>query len=232
MSKPKNQIKETEQQKAFAEVAAKQLADYKDRWLPVQQQLAKNIVERGKPGSDERADVSGRASTDSAVQFGLNKERVVDSVSDASGGLGSGRSKLAVTGMNSDEATSRGLGFVAADQAVDDAYLQGLTQLASIGKGERAGAIAGLGSVAASSGRQAAMDAELSAQRRAGNAEMIGTVAGLGISAMGGASPSSMPTPAGNGFQNSPGGFGLKNSSGGFGLKSGGAGLQTNLGNW
>lgn len=221
MNKPKgNTVKETPQQKALAEVAVAQLADYKARWLPIQQKLAENIVARGQPDSAERKMAAGKASTDSAVQFGLGKERVTDAVSNASGGLNSGRAKMAITGTNTDEATSRGLGFVAADQAIDDAYLQGLGQLAAIGKGERAGAMASMGGIAASSGRQAAADAEMSANRRAGNAQLIGQVAGFGMSAAanGAFKPTpDTPNPAGSGFTNSPGNPGFKASPANFG---------------
>ena len=216
MNKPKDTVKETAQQKALAEVASQQMADYKKRWLPVQQRLAETIKARGKADSAERVVTAGKAATDSAVQFGMGKAQVADKVSDASGGLGSGRAKMAIAGTNTDEATSRGLGFVAADQEIDDAYLQGLGQLAAIGKGERAGAIQGMGNVANMSGRQARADAELSAQRRAGNAELIGQVAGFGFNAAmnrGSFDPQpDVPEPAGSGFQNMPGSGGFKAS--------------------
>jgi len=183
MKSKKQTIKETPQQKAMAEVASAQLADYKARWLPVQKALAQNIQQAGAAGSAERKAAAGRASTDSAVQFGQAKEQVEAKVAQTSGGIGSSKSKMAMAGLGDDEATSRGLGFVAADQAIDQAYLEGLGQLAAIGKGERGGAMRGMASIAASSGRQAQADAEIAATRRAGNAQLIGQVAGMGMSA-------------------------------------------------
>jgi hypothetical protein len=52
---------------------------------------------------------------------------------------GTGRNPAAaMTGMSDNKATSRGMGRVAADQSVDDAYTETLAALAATGRGERA----------------------------------------------------------------------------------------------
>lgn len=181
MGKSAGEQKETPQQRAFAEVAMAQMADYRKRWLPLQRKLAEDVTAAGKADSSERQRAAGKAATDSAIRFGEAKGAVESALSDRSGSVGSSASKLGITGMGQDEATSRGLGFVAADQAIDDAYLEGLGMIAQMGKGERAGALRGMGDVAAMSGRQAAQDAELAAAKRAGNAQLVGQVAGFGL---------------------------------------------------
>jgi hypothetical protein len=62
-------VEETAAQKAQAWHAVNKLADYKQRWLPVQQHLAKQVQMTGKPGSAARMSAAGRSSTDSAIQF-------------------------------------------------------------------------------------------------------------------------------------------------------------------
>jgi len=62
-------IQETPQQRAAVEHAVNLMADYKQRWLPVQENLAKHIVASGEAGSRERTAATGRASTDNAMQF-------------------------------------------------------------------------------------------------------------------------------------------------------------------
>lgn len=180
MSGKKEGVPETPQQKALAEVAMKQLADYRQRWAPLQRQLASKITGAGAPDSRERRQSAGKAATDNAVQFG-DVERQVTSATSAATGLGSSRTKLAIAGTGDDKATSRALGLAGADQAVDDAYMQGLGMLTAMGRGERAGAVQGMAEVAARSGRQATADAATSLRRRAGNAQLAGQVAGFGL---------------------------------------------------
>jgi hypothetical protein len=176
------EAKETPQQRAAAETAMAAMKDYRARWLPLQRQLAEDVRGMGSPDSAERRQAAGKATTDSAIRFGEAKGQVEGGLTAAGAGAGSGKFKAAVAGMGNDEATSRGLGMVAADQAIDDAYLQGLGQIAAMGKGERGGALQGMGDIARMSGQQAAQDAQLSGQRRAGNAQMVGQLAGFGLS--------------------------------------------------
>lgn len=180
MSGKKEGVPETQQQKALAEVAMKQLADYRQRWAPLQRQLATKITASGAPDSREREQAAGKAATDNAVRFG-DAERQVTAATSASAGLGSSRTKLAMAGVGDDKATSRSLGLAGADQAVDDAYMEGLGMLTAMGRGERTGAVQGMADVAARSGRQAASDAAASLRRRAGNAQLAGQVAGFGL---------------------------------------------------
>lgn len=204
MGKKADDPKETPQQRAFAEVAMAQMADYRKRWLPLQRQLAEDVKSAGKADSFERRQAAGKVATDNAVRFGEAKGAVESAMTGAGAGPGSSKFKLGVTGMGQDEAQSRGLGFVAADQAIDDAYLEGLGAIAAMGKGERTGAVRGMGDIAAMSGRQAAQDAEMAASKRAGNAQLVGQVAGFGMAGGfnhlgGGAQPSTAS------FSNAPG---------------------------
>jgi hypothetical protein len=193
MGKPSSEPKETPQQRAFAEVAKAQMADYRKRWLPLQRKLAEDVKDAGAVDSFERRQAAGKAATDSAIRFGEAKGKVESVLSDA-GGAASSKFKLGVTGLGQDEAQSRGMGMVATDQAIDDSYLEGLGMIAAMGRGERQGALQGMGDVAAMSGRAAAQDAELAAQRRAGNAQLVGQVAGFGLAGgfngLGGRAPS------------------------------------------
>lgn len=173
-------VKETPQQKALAEVAMKQMADYRQRWAPLQRQLAAEITSAGAPGSKQREKAAGKAAVDNAVQFAGAQAGVVDKVAGATG-LGSSRTKLSISSVGDDASTSRALGLAGADQSVDDAYMQGLSMLTALGRGERAGAVQGMTQIADRSGRQAAADASASLNRRAGNAMLVGQVAGFGL---------------------------------------------------
>lgn len=83
MGKKSGQVRETEQQRALADVANKQLADYRARWLPVQRKLAEGVKRDGAQGSDARKIAAGKASTDSAVRFGEAKGAVESALTES-----------------------------------------------------------------------------------------------------------------------------------------------------
>jgi hypothetical protein len=181
MGKAKTQ-KETPAQKALAEHGWNQLQDYKKRWLPVQQRLAQTIQADGAEGSTARRQAAGRSATDTAMAFDKAQGGFQKSISNnVVGGIGSSRGKLGITGIGEDQATSTGLGRMMSEQAIDNAYTQGLGALVSIGRGESAQVGNSLSQQAASSAQQARADAEASAINREGNAGMIGQVAGFGL---------------------------------------------------
>lgn len=181
MSKGGSKVEETSQQRAAAEHAANLFADYKQRWLPVQQRLAQQTVEMGKPDSAARKMAEGRASTDTAIQFSKAQTGLEKGLTNAGAAPGSGRFNLGVTGMGTDQAKATGMGSVASDQQIDDAYTQALTSLAATGRGESAQVTNSLGQQAATSGRQAQSDAEASLATRAAGMNLVGQFAGYGL---------------------------------------------------
>lgn len=192
MAKGGDKIQETPQQRAQVEFAVKQLADYKKRWLPVQQRLATTIQRSGEAGSAARRSASGRSNVDTQINFKKAQGAVDKMLASAGAAPGSAKANLATTGVNADTATSRGFGGVVADQKVDDAYLAGLSAIAATGRGERQSVADSLSQQASTSARQAASDAQASLDKHAAQAGLIGQFAGVGLqSAMnrGGASP-------------------------------------------
>lgn len=187
MSKGGSKIEETAQQRAMAEFAMNELQDYKQRWLPVQKQLAAQIQSTGERGSAARAAATGKAATDTAMQFAQAEGALQKTLNNQRVGMNSSRAKLAISGMGADKATSTGVSTMIADHQIDDAYLSGLSALTAIGRGERAQVADSLASQARQSSRQAAADAEASMLQRAGNARVAGQLAGYGLgAAMGG----------------------------------------------
>lgn len=216
--KGSNQVEETSQQRALADYASQQWGDYKKRWLPLQQNLATQIQEMGKPDSSIRQQAEGRASTDTAARFGQAQGALEKTLAN-NVGLGSSRAKLAITGLGDDAAKSTGLGITAADQQVDDAYTQALGALAATGRGERQAVGNGLSQQAENSGRQAAADAQASLEDRQGNAQVAGQVVGFGLQR--GMKGFGNPTPGGpaGGYvtpSNTGGNFGGSGMSGGY----------------
>lgn len=195
-------VKETPQQRAMVTLAMNQLADYKQRWLPLQRQLAKQIESAGAEGSTEREMAQGAASTETEAKFS-GARRALEAGLGARGELGSSKGKLAIAGLGEDQATSTGLGLALTEQEMDDAYVQGLSQITAIGRGEKATAMDGMSRVAGLSGQRAAADAEAALSNRMGNARLGAQVVGMGLGAW---NPSPGGAPA-VGMGSNPNGF-------------------------
>jgi hypothetical protein len=173
--------KQTAAQRAQAEVAVQQLHDFKQRWAPVQRQMADTIMRAGGRESAERKQAQGMATTDTAAQFGDAQSKLREQ-SEAAGLGGSTRQKLGMAGLADDAAMSAGMGVAGADQRIDDGYVQALGQVMALGRGEKAQAMQGMSDIARRSGQQASADASMALQRRAGNAQVAGQVLGMGLS--------------------------------------------------
>lgn len=175
-------VQETPQQAALVQKAKEQYADYKARWMPLQKNMATQIQQLGEKDSTARLRAKGRANVETQAKFGQAQGAVEKALTNSGRGPGSAAFNLGVTGLASDKATSAGAGMAAADQAIDDAYVSGLSALTQLGRGEKATALQGETQLAAMSGRQASADAAAAADARAGNMQLAGTVAGYGLS--------------------------------------------------
>lgn len=173
-------IQETSAQRALAQHAQLVMNDYKARWLPVQQQLAAQIEAEGKPGSWQRTEAAGKASTDTAIKFGQARGALESALTNRGAAPGSGRFDAGVAGLSASEAKSSGLGQMMSDQQITDAYTKGLGALVSIGQGQSAEVSQGLTGQAQASGMQAEADAQaaLADQMAVGGA--VGTALGMG----------------------------------------------------
>jgi hypothetical protein len=181
MGNKAGQQSETSAQKAQAAHAVQQLQDYKQRWEPVQAQLASTIEQEGKTGSAARKLATGKASTDTAMEFDKAKTQLNAGLSNSGVAPGSGRAVTATAGMGADAAGSKGLNEMMSDEAVTDAYTQGLGALTSLGRGQSAQVGQNLTTEAQNSGMQASADANASLMNYEGAAGVAGQVAGFGI---------------------------------------------------
>lgn len=172
---------ETDSERALAEVASEKLRDYRQRWAPMIQRSAEIVQGLKDPNAFERQAARGRAATETTAQFDRAQDQVETSLENRGVGAGSSAFRLASVNLGADRARSRGLNVAGADQAVDQAYVEGLTNLMKIGQGKEETASIGLERQADLAARQASADAAAAASERAGRAEVLGTAAGVGI---------------------------------------------------
>lgn len=182
-SRNSGQIPETEAERALADVAKAKIADYKQRWLPLQMRMAEQIQSMGKAGSEERRRATGAAAADTNVAFGRAGEKLAEEQAARGINAGSSRFKLAQANLASDQARSRGMGREVAEQSIDDAYVGGLQKIMALGRGQEAAASQGLVQSAGLAADTAARDAYASAAERAGNYELGGLAAGGALGA-------------------------------------------------
>lgn len=201
-------VQETAAQKALAVNAQRQMDDYKTRWLPVQQRLAQQIQDEGKPGSWQRTEAVGRASTDSEMQFSQARGALEHALTNRGAAPGSGRFNLGVSGLAADESKSSGLGQMISDQQITDAYTKGLGALTQIGQGENAQVASGLENQARDSSLQAEADAQAALANQMAVGGAVGTAIGMGSQQLAGGAPPSVGSgsnPNGyNGTLNNP----------------------------
>jgi len=178
----------TPQETALARLGAAQFQDYSTRWLPVQQHLASTIEAMAAPNSAQRQEAQGKGNVDAAQAFNAQENKIA--ANDLTHGVNAGSSafKLHQVGTINDEAGAKASGINTGNEAIDKAYLSGLTGLMQVGKGQRATATGSMAGVAplASEGAEAA--AYESNAVRASNYELGGFAAGAagqyGVNAM------------------------------------------------
>lgn len=173
--------KETQAEQALAQVAQAKFRDYKLRWEPVISRTAETVTNLRDPNSAVRTQARGRAAGETNVQFGRAENAAETGLENRGVGASSSAFRLGKVNLGTDQARSRGLAVAGADQAVDQAYVEGLSDLMNLGHGKEANATGGLERQATIEARQAEADANASAYSRAGNARAIGTVAGMGL---------------------------------------------------
>lgn len=177
-----NDVKETPQQRAAMEYAVKKFTDYKQRYLPIQMRLAEKIKGLKSFDSADRARARGKASTETAARFSQAQSGMEAALTASGAGPGSSKFKLATTGMGEDIATAQGMGLTSTDQAIDNAYVEGLTAIQNIGQGKEAAVSNAVERQAAMSANEAQFGAEMAARNRAGNRQLVGTALGYGLS--------------------------------------------------
>lgn len=185
MNKNAGSQPETSAQRALADYATAKFRDYQARWAPVQAKLATTIQNMHADNSFERGKLKASAAADAGIAFDKAERSIAANDANSGINLGSSAHKLRMAGMESDKATSIGLSSSAADQAIEDSYVSGLSALTQLGRGKEATIGRGMVDSARMSAGIAANDAYLSSVARAGDLNAAGTAAGIGLGFLG-----------------------------------------------
>lgn len=171
-----NEIKETEAQKAAADVATEQWDIYKNDL----QQYEDIFMDKVDDLNDEEQydKLAGTAALGTAQAFGDARVGLADSL--AAGGVDptSGKYQEAMGALETDQALSQTDTTNRAQSSQQDKFVAGLKDVVSIGAGQKAESLAGMGDVANTSLRKATNDAQTSFQNKQAAAGLVGTLAG------------------------------------------------------
>lgn len=165
----------TAQEKALAEIGAKEFNDYAERFVPITQ----DFISESQATDPKRARAQGIAAADAAqAHAGLDQATVASGLAKGASS-GSGKTIMGLGGDNASLGRSSGLAQAQAVQSVDDTALNAKMKIASFGRGlgddAKVGMMQGL--------RRANKLAISDAQRRFSDRQSLMTGIGTGIGA-------------------------------------------------
>ncbi|OQM43461.1 hypothetical protein [Citrobacter braakii] len=206
-----NEIKETSQQKAQAEIAMKQWRLYSDKLKPMENIFMADVDKLNN--KEKYQNLAGVTNLGYQKQFGEVRHQAANQLAAAGVDPSSGKYQEAMNDIAGEQAIGQidATNRVQSSQA--DKYIAGLQDVVALGAGQKADALQGYNSLAENSLRKAGMDAQAAYMRRQGNASLVGAgmgaLAGYASNKFGGNS-SPVPKTAGigaNGLQNFASGF-------------------------
>ena len=168
-------VQATPQEQALTQLAQASFDQYRKNYLPMQDHLSDVVSSMGKSDSWQRQEAEGKGNEDAASEFAQAAKARTASELDRGINVGSSRFKMGVAGMATAEAESKGVGIEEGNQAIDKAYLGGLTAIARAGQG-----IAGAATNSASLSAQVASREAISNAQEA-NSERADKLAGIGF---------------------------------------------------
>lgn len=177
-------VKETQEEKAFADIAAQKWKYYQDNFKPLEQAYMDDVNSLNTDGARDFA--SGVAGSATTAAYGEAANRAAKSLADVGINPASGKFQATMGEIATDQGAASSENQAMAKNSVDDQYVVGLQNISAIGRGQSTTAQAGLSDLASSAANKAAGDAYSSFNNKAATLNAVGTVAGLGAYKFGG----------------------------------------------
>ncbi len=166
---------------------------YQSTYLPVQQHLTSVLTSMNQPNSWERQEAEGKGNADVADAFARSDAQQTANEMDRGINPNSAAFKLGATGSAVAEANQKGTAINAGNEAIDKAYLSGLSSIAAAGSSLAQTAGGALGMAGEVGSREAITNAN---ESNTVNAATMSAV-GLGLGAAGMAAFGTPPAPGG-----------------------------------
>ncbi|MNE38788.1 hypothetical protein D3C80_1327000 [compost metagenome] len=171
-----NEIKETEAQKALAEVTMKQWGIYQSDLKQYEDIFMDKVDELS--GQEAFDDAAGTAALGTAHSFGEAREGLSDAMAASGVDPTSGKYQSTMHELETDQALSQTDTTNRTQSSQQDKYVAGLKDVVSIGQGQKAEALEGYSSLASSSLNKAASDAQTKFNNKQAVLGLVGTVGG------------------------------------------------------
>lgn len=175
-----NEIKETSQQRAQAEIARKQWDLYNQRLKPMENIFMAKVDKLND--EDKYQNLAGVTNLGYQKQFGDVRHQAANQLTAAGIDPGSGKFQETMNDISSEQAIGQTDATNRVQSSQADKYIAGLQDVVALGAGQKADALQGYNSLAENSLRKAGMDAQAAYMRRQGNASLVGA----GMGALGG----------------------------------------------
>lgn len=172
------EIKETEDQRALAQIAGERWKRYQDVFVPVENEYMADVTNANNPGQMQHATEQAQAATRSEFSKAIATD--VGAVTNAGINPNSGTFNAAVGDGNRRMAVSEADVVNKTQQALDDRKIQGMQNVISMGSGQATQAIAGLNDVATGSAETASNKAVQNHNDSSANKYLASQVAGAG----------------------------------------------------
>lgn len=137
-------VDESQGEKDLLQLAEDTYSDYKDRFIPLENQLIENLSNL----QDRKPQSAGRAAATTRQSFDKNYKDVTLGNTTAGYDPLSGKNTMGLADASAGEGVLQTRATTSSDQAVDDAYYSGQRQLLQMGQGIRSGS-AGLSTISA-----------------------------------------------------------------------------------
>lgn len=171
--------KETESQKAAAEIANKQWGIYQSNLEPFEDTFIQRVDAFNSSQNMDKGEQD--VAVNHNQEFGKAREGLSQSLTSTGIDPSSGKYQSAMNQRTQDQALTQADTTNRVQSTEQDKYLAGLSDVVAMGDGQKGGALAGISDTANSSLRKSIADAQTSFNEHAAMANTVGTVAGAGV---------------------------------------------------
>ena len=179
MGKSSNTVKETEAERAAAEVAKEQWGMVQTNLKPYEGLFMTKVEDMNS--QDQYDKLAGATNLGYSNSFGKAREQTAQGLASAGVDPTSGKYQATMDGITSDQTVGLIDATNRAQSSQQDKFVAGLKDIQSIGQGQKAEALQGYDSIASNSLRRSVNDASASAESRQNIAGTVGSAAGMGL---------------------------------------------------
>lgn len=170
-------IKDTEDGKAYAEVAVNTYKDYRDTYYDAENEFFADVDDLNS--KEDQKQVSNLANSGTQSAYADATKESLDTMTEHGVNAGSGDFNNAIGKAATETAKAGASNTSQSQQALQDQYVGGLSNIVSMGQGQATEAIQGMSSISQAANDKAISDANSNFVTNSANKAAAGTAAGI-----------------------------------------------------